>query len=135
MPLRPKAGLPFVDVRDVAAAHARLLEPGKGPRRYLLGGTYLSIEELARLVDQVTEKRHRGIAVPASLAHVSGVFMGALQKITPFRLPIDPTSTWVLRQDVRPDNSHTEAELGITFRPFAETVRDQFAWQREAGRL
>jgi uncharacterized protein YbjT (DUF2867 family) len=40
-PLVPSGGLPIVDVRDVAAVHAAVLEPGRGPRRYLAGGTFL----------------------------------------------------------------------------------------------
>ena len=135
IPFRPRAGLPFVDVRDVAAAHARLFEPGKGPRRYILGGTYLTIPELAMLVDKVSEKRHRGMAIPTALAHSAGLFMSATQRITPFRLPLDSTSTWVLRQNARADNSRAQSELGVTLRPFEETVRDQLAWQREARRL
>ena len=134
-PFRPAAGLPIVDVRDVAAAHAAIMEAGKGPRRYIMGGHYTRIPDLARMACEAAGKRSRGISIPASMAHVGGVIAGKVQRIAPFRLPIDPSSTFMLKCDVRSDNSHAENELGITFRPTAETVRDQIAWQREAGRL
>ena len=31
--------IPIVDVRDIARIHSVVLESGKGPRRYMLGGT------------------------------------------------------------------------------------------------
>ena len=37
----------IVDVRDVAALHAALLEPGRGPRRYMAGGHRVPAAELA----------------------------------------------------------------------------------------
>lgn len=134
-PFRPAAGLPLVDVRDVAAAHAAIMEAGKGPRRFIMGGHYTRIPELARMACEAAGKRSRGVSIPPAMAHAGGVMAGAVQRIAPFRLPIDPSSTFVVKCDVRADNSHTESELGITFRPTAETVRDQVEWQRAAGRL
>jgi hypothetical protein len=34
-----------VDVRDVAKVHAAVLEPGRGPRRYLAGGTFVGFAD------------------------------------------------------------------------------------------
>jgi dihydroflavonol-4-reductase len=44
-PIAPTGGYPIVDVRDVAKVHAAVLEPGRGPRRYMAGGTYLRYAE------------------------------------------------------------------------------------------
>ena len=38
----------IVDVRDVAALHVALLEPGRGPRRYMAGGRRVPVAELAK---------------------------------------------------------------------------------------
>ena len=41
----PDSGLGVVDVRDVATVVARCLEPGHGPRRFLVTGNYVTWEE------------------------------------------------------------------------------------------
>jgi dihydroflavonol-4-reductase len=42
----PSGGYLIVDVRDVAKVHAAVMEPGRGPRRYLAGGTFLRFADL-----------------------------------------------------------------------------------------
>ena len=64
-----------------------------------------------------------------------GLMTAPLQRLAPFRLPIDPGGTWAIRCNVRADNSKAERELGVRFRPTAETLADQVAWQKAAGRL
>ena len=39
----------IIDVRDLAALHAALLEPGRGPRRYTAGGHRVSADTVAAL--------------------------------------------------------------------------------------
>jgi nucleoside-diphosphate-sugar epimerase len=134
-PFLPSGGLPVVDVRDLATAQARVFEAGKGPRRYMLGGQYVRIRELAGMVQGEAGVRRPRVPVPAAAAHFSAVAAGAIQRIAPFRLPIDPGSTWVIRCNATADNSLAEQELGVSFRPVAETIRDQVAWQKAAGRL
>ena len=45
VPMVPPGELAVVDVRDVAAAHAAILTPGRGPRRYMLAGGTASLAE------------------------------------------------------------------------------------------
>ncbi len=44
--------------------------------------------------------------------------------------PIYLTTTWAPT-----DDTATVRELGVSFRPVSETIRDQLAWQRTADRL
>src|SRR5436305_3018101 len=39
-----------VDVRDLAALHVALLQPGQGPRRYMAGGRRVAVDRLASLL-------------------------------------------------------------------------------------
>ncbi len=135
VPFRPMGGVAIVDVRDVAAGHAAVIEPGKGPRRFMLGGHYTRTPDLVRIACSEAGVRRPGIPIPSTIAYVSGQVLAPFQRIAPFRLPIDPGSTWTVRCDVRVDNGRAERELGINFRPTAETIRDQVAWQKAAGRL
>ena len=135
VPFRPMGGIPIVDVRDVAAAHAAVLEAGKGPRRYMLGGHYTRVPDLVRMTCMAAGVRRPGIPISTSVAYLSGVMTAPLQRITPFRLPIDAGGPWAVRCNVHADNARAEQELGISFRPTAETIADQVAWQKEVGRL
>lgn len=135
VPFVPFGRLPVVDVRDVAAAHARVLEPGKGPRRYVLGGEAVQLNRLVKGVCSEAGVRRLRIPIPRAAAYMGGRLTAPLQRVVPFRLPIDPSSTWVVRCNARADNSRAEQELGVTFRPLEETLRDQVAWQKAAGRL
>ena len=67
VPLVPPGGLPIVDVREVAAAHAALLTPGRGPGRYMLAGGTASLAELIDLIRRVTGRRLVRATVPAPL--------------------------------------------------------------------
>src|SRR5690242_14944129 len=45
----------IVDARDVAAVHVALLEPGRGPRRYMAGGHRVPVGELASMFGEIAE--------------------------------------------------------------------------------
>ena len=135
VPFVPSGRLPVVDVRDVAAAHAPVLEPGKGPPPYVLGGEAVQLSRLVKGVCSEAGVRRPRIPIPRAAAYMGGRLTAPLQRVVPFRLPIDPSSTWVVRFNARADNSRAEQELGVTFRPLEETLRDQVAWQKAAGRL
>jgi dihydroflavonol-4-reductase len=128
-------GVPIVHVGDVAAAHAAVMEQGRGARRYMLAGPYMPVKDLIRLVQEAAGVRRPRIPTPLAMAYGSAVAAGAIQRILPFRLPIEPGPIWLTRCDPRPDNSRAERELGITFRPAEETIREQVEWQKAAGRL
>ena len=46
-------------MRDVGALHAAVLRPGRGARRYLLGGPAVEVAEVAALLGELTGRRLR----------------------------------------------------------------------------
>jgi nucleoside-diphosphate-sugar epimerase len=135
MPFVPTGGFPLVDVRDVATAHAGIFDVGRGPRRYMLGGNFVQLRKVVKDVCAEASVRRPRIPIPNFAGYYSGVAAGVIQRVLPFRLPIEAGSTWVVRCNVRADNSLAESDLGITFRPAEDAVRDQVVWQKAAGRL
>ncbi len=79
-----------VDVRDLATLFTKALAAGRGPRRYMAGGHFLTWAEEAALF---------------------------------------------LTQCVPCDSRRTIEELGVRFRPTAETLRDAIRWMLKAGHL
>ncbi|MFW6034573.1 MAG: SDR family NAD(P)-dependent oxidoreductase [bacterium] len=127
-----RGGYGIVDVRDVATAHARLFAPGRGPRRYLMGGHSMEFAELFRLLERVVGHRLRTVPVPYRLAYAAGRAAEVAQ-----RRGIDPgfssVEVWTTANYATADDSATVRDLGVTWRPPEQTLRDCVAWLHERG--
>lgn len=69
--------------------------------------------------------------MPAAVALIFGRIADAAQRLIPVRLPASYQGLWVVANGPTTfDASPTTAELGISFRPAEETIRDTVAWIR-----
>lgn len=124
-----------IDVRDLASLHAALLQPGKGPRRYMAGGRRISVDRLASLMGTAAGRKLRVYPVPdaglRALGRVFDVVGGAL----PFETPINSAAMQYYTQMPASDDSPSERDFGVTQRDPAETLIDTFVGLRHVGRL
>jgi nucleoside-diphosphate-sugar epimerase len=127
-------GLPFLDVRDLAAAIAAACAPGRGVRSYLAGGHMLAIRELAEICRGLTGRRMFGAPVPGVAMRALGRVGDQLQ-----RLGVATGMTYeamcTLTRAVPTENARMAAELGVVPRPPRETLRDALRWMYEVGEL
>jgi len=72
MRMVPDGYFPLCDPRDVAAAHAAIIEPGKGPRRYLLGGNNPQTREIIDMIGEVTGRNLSAMRVPWGIPMAAG---------------------------------------------------------------
>ena len=122
-----------VDVRDVAALHAAVMQPGLGPRQYLITGHDLRVAELARKAAAAAEIQSRPIDVPAPAARVAGWLFDALARTG---VTVDAGSAGMaVLLAFRGSRQDSLGELGVHIRPLQETLEDTVAWLREAGHL
>jgi nucleoside-diphosphate-sugar epimerase len=128
-------GVSIVDVRDIAEIIAAALEPGRGPRRLMAGGHFASCSELADLCDALTGRRARRLPMPASLLRGIGRLLDAAKLVVPFDYPITHEATEMLTRFVPCDSRTTVEQLGVPFRPTAETLRDTIRWLYETGEI
>jgi dihydroflavonol-4-reductase len=135
LPVRIGGGPNVVDVRDVAAMHAAVMAPGRGPRRYLATGEHVSFGRLYALLRGATGRRLPAVRVPAAVGLGSGLMADAAQRVVPFRLPLNSTGPWLGTHTVPGDDSATREELGVTFRPAREAIADTVRWLYEAGHI
>lgn len=121
-----------VDIRDVAAAHARLFTPGLGPRRYLMGGHHLPFPDLYRHLERIVGHRLPRVAVPSRLAMAMGRLADVAQ-----RRGIDPgfssAGGWLVLEQPPVADDDTQRELGVSWRPMIDTLRDTVAWLHDKG--
>jgi nucleoside-diphosphate-sugar epimerase len=123
----PKLGFAVVDVRDVAAAHASAAtNPGAHGRYIVSHERMVSFHELARLVRLA---HPRGWSIPRTripnwLMYLVGPAFGLSHKYLKNHLDIDFPL----------DNRRSMSELGVSYRPFVDTVRDHVVcWCEQRG--
>lgn len=123
----------IVDVRDLAALHAALLEPGRGPRRYTAGGHRVPAAELAAMLGDVAGTPMVAVPIPDTALRVAGAVMDKAGRFLPFDTPITSAGMQYYTQMPASDDSPSERELGITYRDPRDTVADTFEALRTAG--
>ncbi len=114
----------IVDVRDLAALHAALLEPGRGPRRYMAGGHRVPASELAQLLGRAGRTPVVAVPVPDAALRAAGSVLDRAGRLLPFETPFTAAGMQYYTQMPASDDSPSERELGITWRDPRETLAD-----------
>jgi dihydroflavonol-4-reductase len=133
----PPSGNQWVDVRDIAIAHRRLLESELVPGRYTLGGHFVPWTQLVDVLMKLTGRRIRKIPVPGSvlrgLGHLVDYYNDVRDK--PLDIPLTYEAMVYATNWVKMDNSKCRSELALEFRPLEETLRDAIVSLVAAGKL
>jgi len=128
-------GFDWVDVRDVVQAAIQAARLGRRGERYLLGGTWATFGELARLVHEATGARVPSLTAPMWLAHIGAPFMVAFNRLRGTRPLYTNSSLQALRHHRWISCDKARQALDHIPRPLGETVRDTLAWFDGAGML
>ena len=134
--LAPDSGLGVVDVRDVAQVISRSCVPGRGPRRYVVSGNYVTWEEWTEVLSQAV-----GRTVPFSrVAPEEMISLGRrfdeMRDAGKEGLPPLSYEAAVVMASGRPaDDSDTLRDLGISYRTTIETFRDTLEWLASTGHI
>ncbi len=135
IPVVPGGSGVFSDVREVAGLHAAVLEAGLGPRRYIVPSHSPLWAEILDYMREATGRKLRAMTVPDAVALWPSRLLYWMQSVTPVRLPASYSGAWWLTRRNTVGKLRAQEELGITPRPFDETVRDTLAWMAGTGRL
>ncbi len=135
MPIVPDAGLPINDVRDLATAIARTVQSGRGPRRYMLGGTYIRFADLVESIGEVAARPIPRRVVNARLGLAAARVADLVQRVVRTELPITAASAWVAVHDPHTDDSRARDELGFVPRDLRITLADAIGSLVASGRL
>lgn len=122
----------IVDVRDLAALHAALLEPGRGPRRYTAGGHRVPAAELAAMLGEVAGTPMVSVPIPDTALRVAGAVLDRAGRFLPFDTPITWAGMQYYTQMPASDDSPSERDLGIKYRDPHQTVADTLEAYRAA---
>ncbi len=129
------SGFQIVDVRDLAALHARLLELPEGAHRYVAAGPMLSWPDTYRLLDEITGTRLWRFPMPGPLFRALGTIGDWIKRIYDFNFPLTRDAMDFATLWPGCDASETTRDLGIGFRDARATYTDTVRWMYEAGHL
>ena len=133
MPLR-RGALSWIDVRDLAAANAALVESGRGPRRVMCGGHLVTMERLAEMLQSLTGRRIRIAPVSPPVLRGIGSGLDALRAVLPLNTPFSREAMDLLTFWAGATSEDLD-ELGIELRPAQDTLRDSMLSWHRAGML
>jgi dihydroflavonol-4-reductase len=117
----------IIDARDLAALHVALLEPGRGPRRYMVGGHRVPVSDLAKLLGDVGKTPVVAVPIPDTFLRVAGTVLDLVGPYLPFANPFTAAAMLYYTQMPESDDSPSEQELGITYRDPRDTLADTVA--------
>ncbi len=128
-------GFNFVDARDVVAGAMTAEKRGQSGHRYVLGGEWISMMDLGRLVESVTGAPAPRVALPMSVAHRLSRVAERAAAITGRSTSFTSGGMHALENHRYVNSDKAADELAYRPRPLREAVADTFAWFRSAGML
>jgi len=136
-PTFPRGALHVVDVRDVAAVIATVLQQHGGIRRYVVPGHHINGGELYAAVSEAAGRRLPHVILPGPVVVPTVRVIDAVQRRLPQRwhYPADLEGVEIVRRDTRFDDSAARTELGVDPTPFRQSIADTVRWLVESGRV
>jgi dihydroflavonol-4-reductase len=132
--VRTSTGAQFIDVRELASVHVKLLEQQKsGP--YLVGGHYLSWDELGKVLDKITGRKLRKLKIPGPVLRLLGSSVDLAARFFPIDTPLTFEGVTYASQWVFVDDRKVREELGITFRPLQQSLTDTISWLADSQHI
>lgn len=129
-------GTTVAHVDDVAQGHLLAWERGRRGERYVLGGEPASYAELSACIAEALGQGHkRGVVMPAALLRRVGRAASWLHERAGLPAPLTEGLVEAGCARLYYSSARAVRELGWSFRPWREAVRDSVAWLRETGRL
>ncbi len=125
----------LIDVRDLGAIHAALMVKGQGPRRFMCGGHYLKMEQLAALYQELTGREFKLMNMSGALLRGLGMAADAISRIVPFDSVFTHEAMVCYTQSPPTDDSAVRKELGVRYRKVSQTLREAILALHAAGQI
>jgi dihydroflavonol-4-reductase len=125
-------GASVVDARDVADAMIRSVEQGKPGERYIVGGRFLTLAEIALTLEKLTGIPSPRMRLPFPAAIVAAWLSQTAASLRGGQSLLTVSGVRTMREAMRHtlSSAKAERELGASFRPVSDTLRDEVEWFR-----
>jgi dihydroflavonol-4-reductase len=125
----------FVDARDVARGMIAAWQRGTRGERYILGGHDMMYRDMMRLVAGVAGVKPPRFGVPRPLGWLVGKWGDFVESRGKEPLVNSTRIRYAFSDTFRFTSDKAIRELGYTFRPLEDAVRDALAWFRAHAML
>jgi dihydroflavonol-4-reductase len=136
MPAFVDTGLNIVHVDDVAEGHMLAFEKGRIGRRYILGGTNMTLREILEEIALATGRTPPRIRLPHAVVLPVAFVAERLARLLPGFEPVATVES--VRMSMKRmyfSSERARRELGYAPRPAREALIDALAWFRSHGYL
>ncbi|GAB3279724.1 SDR family NAD(P)-dependent oxidoreductase [Parahaliea aestuarii] len=130
-----EGGRSFTDVRDLAHLLSKLLQAGRGPRRIMCGGYYLSYEEQRALLEKVSGRSIKAQSIPGPLLRFMGSSADLISRLSGRQFALTREAAEVLTRSVPCDDQPGLIDPGYPLVGAEQSFRDLVDWMAEAGKL
>ncbi|GAA2183859.1 SDR family oxidoreductase [Brooklawnia cerclae] len=124
-----------VDVRDLADATVAAVERGRTGEGYILGNECVSMEEMFRVLSDLTGTPQVTTILPAGAGKVLGHVSDLIGRVLGKNLRMTSFAVYNLTRNNLFDSSKARRELGFQTRPFGDTLADTIDWLEREGRV
>jgi dihydroflavonol-4-reductase len=125
----------FVDGRDVARGMIKAWQQGKRGERYILGGHELTYRVMMQTVAQVAGVRPPRFKMPFALARLVGRFGDWRERRGKDAIANSTQVRYAYTDRFRVSSAKAQRELGYTYGPLEDAVRDAITWFRAHAML
>lgn len=129
------AGMPLVDVRDLAEVLERCLHTESRVDRFLAGGRLVRMPEIAAALRTLTGRRFPLLPVPGAALRTAGRLLDGIRQVVDFQTVFTAEAMHVLTKPVPTDDSAVHDVLGVQYRPVIDTIEAALRGLHAAGRL
>jgi dihydroflavonol-4-reductase len=136
MPAFVDTGLNIVHVDDVAEGHLLAFEKGRIGRRYILGGTNMTLREILEEIARLTGRKPPRIRLPHAVVLPVAFAAECIARVVPGFEPVATVeSVRMSMKRMYYSSERARRELGYAPRPARDALADALAWFKENGYL
>lgn len=129
IPFVTEAGMGFLDVRDAGESLVLGMEKGRIGERYYISGHNITYGEFFERLAKISGVKPPKLTLPKPILKAACVIGEALTD----GQVLNRSFYMAMARYYWYDNSKAEKELGWSFRPLEETLKDSVAWLKENG--
>jgi dihydroflavonol-4-reductase len=133
VPIMPEGGTNVVDPRDVAQAMLAAQAQAAHAARFIVAGEFRSIEQILHALAALTHIPAPRLRLPYPVVMTYAFFEELRAKLTGSPLLISREAIALMHAKPTVSSARAQRELGATFRPLEETLRDSLAWYEKHG--
>ncbi len=130
LPAIPPGGSAIVDVRDVAQAMISATSRRRRGERYIVSGPYASLADVAQTVARVAGVQAPKLRLPFVVALSYAWVAQTYARLMGTSTVVTVNGIRSMHEQIDLSSAKAERELGATFRPLEDTLRDEVAWFR-----